>query len=630
MQRIPLLFITLAILLPPLFASAAGSCLASGQSVTLTSVKDAKSQSQSQITCADLCSDEKVTLLTERTFGIKSGVTMTDVVTRLCKTPEDKEKYGCNPGQIKPRVVLVMIDDTTKTLTFSKCEKSALTSALNKSIDSGDTKPLEQLASQQAESLKAPPAINAGTDALASALTGLGVPADQARTIANSAISAGDLIKALQSNDPNVVSDAVKKAASDAGITINPDLLNSISRMTPEEAAAKVASLEEALGIITGDPTRGFDTAGGGGTAPQGGVWADTFKGSEDRAGISGSVPGYLAGTAKIESNGNPNVCSPTGPCGLFQYTKSTWNEWSARWNLATNGNPNPLPLNARFDPQLSSDVTAFYAATNLQRYGDLIQQSGMDPKAALYAIHNIGDYGGPRFIQAFAQNPNLLVRDVLDDDSIRHNPRLYAGGNITLAQAQQNMLAGMSGSTNFTGRSSYPYSTGSGGQYTPPSFFGGDLMSMLTGGASPFGNVTPGYSLMQTGTPAQYAQPSVQQQQTQGGSSSQSQSFPGQTTQFPTQTNVPVVQPAAILIAQPKTVARGSSIQVSWSTVGMRPDVPCRVLINEVFLFAEGNEGTKFATTTASTAIGPWTFTLECMAMSGVPIRQTASVDIR
>ena len=174
---------------------------------------------------------------------------------------------------------------------------------------------------------------------------------------------------------------------------------------------------------------------------PLPGKYTDILKKAEDGAGLTAKgMSGILQRFVNIENPGqNPNTCSFSGPCGLFQYAGSTWNTWSAAANNGVS-----LPLSDRADPALSAKVTANYIATNLNTYGDLIQKSGMDPAAAAYAIHNIGDAGGPKFIQAFANNPNAPVSSVLDQTTIQNNPVVYHGGGITLAQAQANMLAGM------------------------------------------------------------------------------------------------------------------------------------------------------------------------------------------
>lgn len=597
----------------PPAGTSAPSCIKPGETATLGSVEAVKTQAQDLVTCSkDTCSDERVTL-TRYTFS----ATVKDEVTRACKTPEDKKKYGCGPGQIKPKVVIVMGDgETSKSFTVSKCDPNALKSALSKSIDGKTTQPLQQLESQQAESLKAPPAINAGTDALASALTDLGIPGDQARTIANSAVSAGDLIKALQSNDPNAIGDAVKKAAADAGVTINPDLFDSIKGLTPEQAAAKLASLAGVditpkSGDTTFKPDTGADTSALG-------AYTSNFPTQCGIEGIAGNIMRAESSCGRINYNPRSSVQGP------YHFLCDTWTSYARG-----TGYGNYADCSYRNDPAISTQVMNAKLDQYAQTYGNTCTQAGLTVTSCQYAIHVFGEGGFRNIFNAYLANGNAsaysLCGSALRSDACSNNSSIFRNGGTVAGVFSEldRRLGGTSIIASIANPAAAPFSTAMNALNALSS---GNLASLT----SPFGDVTPGYSLMQRGRPAQYAQPSGQQQQTQGGSSEPSQSFPGQTAQFPTQTGGPVVQPAAILIAQPKTVARGSSIQVSWSTVGMRPDVPCRVLINEVFLLAEGNEGTKFATTTASTTVGPWTFTLECMALTGAAVRQTASVDIR
>ncbi|OGG77185.1 hypothetical protein A3F56_05150 [Candidatus Kaiserbacteria bacterium RIFCSPHIGHO2_12_FULL_55_13] len=85
---------------------------------------------------------------------------------------------------------------------------------------------------------------------------------------------------------------------------------------------------------------------------------------------------------------------------------------------------------------------------------------------------------------------------------------------------------------------------------------------------------------------------------------------------------------PVATLIAQPQTVFKDSPLTVSWSTVGMRADQQCIVLVqsgNTPARLAQGNEGSK---TIAATPSGTLTFTLQCLAiLGGQQVTKTASV---
>ncbi|MCR4325746.1 MAG: transglycosylase SLT domain-containing protein [Patescibacteria group bacterium] len=644
--------------------AAPGSCLTSGQSVTISSADALKLQGQSQVSCADLCSDEKVTIKTNIGFlNITTGATVTETVTRQCKTEDDRKKYGCGKDQIRPRVVIVMQKgEDIRSVTLSKCDKASLLTALKTSIDEETPDALQTLASsQRAELNYAPPSSSAGSQALINALTkDFGISEEDARMIAGNTQSAADLIKAFESGNPAAVGKVVKEVASRNGVPLNTEVLDKIASLDPEQVAKKAAELvDEGIARIGGAATGFRQPYSGDDRALPGGRYGQTFMNAVSQyPDLYAKAPDILARQAKVESGGNPNVCSSSGACGLFQFIPGTWRTWSARWNYAANGNSTPLPDNARFDPNLSSQVTAYYNAYNLRQYGGLIEQSGMDTTAALYAIHNLGDGGGPKFIAAYAQNPNIPVWRVVSPGAIRGNPGLYGDGNISLAQAQQNMLALMGGPTNFTGRerSASPYASNTG--YQAPTF------SPYTIGipGNQFGNQSSSYSLAQP--PPAPPQPQQVQQSQQAPIQSQSQGgvqgtgAPALGTYPPaTRVSVPAgrseqlmqsvngvqtpftgtasgattpTDPAANIIAQPPRVSAGNPVQVSWSSVGMSESIPCRVLVNDTFLLAEGNQGSRSATSTRSDAGATWKFTLRCTAQGGEEIIKTSSVEIR
>lgn len=84
---------------------------------------------------------------------------------------------------------------------------------------------------------------------------------------------------------------------------------------------------------------------------------------------------------------------------------------------------------------------------------------------------------------------------------------------------------------------------------------------------------------------------------------------------------------PAALLIAQPSVVVRGNLVLVSWSSVGMNTQTPCRISAQGQS-FAEGNTGSKTFPTN-STSAGQTAFTLSCVTQAGQPFKQTVSVNI-
>lgn len=93
-----------------------------------------------------------------------------------------------------------------------------------------------------------------------------------------------------------------------------------------------------------------------------------------------------------------------------------------------------------------------------------------------------------------------------------------------------------------------------------------------------------------------------------------------------------PPPKAVAVLIAQPSQVARGGTITVSWSSVGMSASAPCQIRLEvgtSTSAFAGGNEGSKQFGTNASTTPGTQKFILQCTAQTGEAVEQSATVTI-
>ena len=345
----------------------------------------------------------------------------------------DKEKAGqCSCGKV---TFTDSGGDAVKT-PISKCDPN-YAGKMSSSLSVAEMKAHAVRAVQ----LDAIDRIDTGTDEgkqqLSDVLRNYGVPESTAKELATERPEdAKELLKAFTTG----VAAEIAKAEEKAGVSLNPYTVNDIVRLTPEQQAEKTASIGAEAPVFAGVSTFGSNSSEGG--PPPGGRYGEMFRRLEEKYGLP---PGHLAGIAKVESNGNPTICARTSSaCGMFQYTVGTWARDSARINGGV-----PLPLSARFDPEVSAEVTAASMGYYQSRYGELISASGMDPKAALYSLHNLGESGGQRFMRAFAANPNAPVYSALSGIEIRNNPSLYRGGYITLAQAQGNMIAKMTGSTN-------------------------------------------------------------------------------------------------------------------------------------------------------------------------------------
>ena len=366
------------------------------------------------------------------------------------------------------------------------------------------------------------------------------------------------------------------------------------------------------------------------------GRYNETFKKIEADSGLAArGVPGILNMFGNIEgTGGNCNIASFSGPLGCFQYTKTTWQIDSARMNGGRS-----LSLDLRRDLEVSAKVTASSINYYIDTHGGLIRSSGINPYAGVYAFHNIGKDGAQKFLRAYSADPNTRVRDVLDWTTINNNRIIYRGGNITLAQVEQNMLAGMNRTTppsriaqpasSFTGTKVFnnggnAFKKGSLGDpfvdddyeddewvtarqrpktyrvnYGNNPFSSESLMKMMLGNmlGGQLGNLFKG---SQTSNTNQQKQPN------------------------------PAPPPTTLsLSVQPTTVVRGKNITVGWSSDATLVNPPCQVTQNGAVI-ATGNAGGKSVTTSSSTP-ATLTFTLMCKAaQSGEMVRQQAVVNVQ
>ena len=479
------------------------------------------------------------------------------------------------------------------------------------------------------------PGTVAGQQQLTQALTNFGVSSDDAQKVvtadaANGTSNAQDLLKAFSSGD----SSQIAQAASTAGITLNQDTIKNISSLTPSQISNNVSSLYTPAQQTTASAISSTFSQSDQAAPPstRGGQYASMFNQLETQYNLPS---GYLASVAKIESGGNPNICaSGSSACGMFQYTSGTWAVDSQRYNAAVNGVNAPLDPSLRFDATTEANVTAYTASYYQSTYANTIANAtaaGMDPNAALYSLHNLGTSGGQAFMNAYAQNPNQSVAGVVSQSAINGNPGLYGNGSISLAQAQQNMLKLMGGNVNFTA-AAQPANVQS--PFTVTSGLGGGQTYYTATGQSPFANVSPIYStpglgsssfapasMQYTQAPAPYATAPVTQPYAGTPVSTQTPVLGGQSSG---QSGTPVDQ----IIAQPKTVSKGSPITVSWSSVGMSTASPCTVLENGSMISSSMNEG--FQIVTASTT-GTVAFSLSCTAQTtGSIVTGSASVTVQ
>ncbi|MDB5187641.1 MAG: hypothetical protein JWO50_161 [Candidatus Kaiserbacteria bacterium] len=510
---------------------------------------------------------------------------------------------------------------------------------------------------------------------LSQALQNLGVEKEKADTISQDSSQknqAYDMLQNLVSGDPSKVAQAQQTAQNDLGITLNPDTVNKISSLQPDGFSSLVSN-----GVGTEEQQKSIDTAGSAGStfaAPQedpnkplpGGRYGEMLKKVEDQYGLTGKADGVLAKYMKVESGGNPNICSGSGACGLFQYTASTWAIDSARMNGGV-----PLSPSLRFDPETSAQVTASSVSYYLNKYGDRIDQAGLDPATGAYLIHNIGVGDGPKFIQAYANNPDATVNSIgLQSYSIANNPVNFGNGNITLAQAVGKIETNMGGTPTaasgpsysspapaYSSNSSSPFSfAGEGTQTTQfqgsPFAYASPAPAYATApvGASPQNQYSSGYPQTQYAPTQSYPQaPSYGSSGSSAGGSSSGgatynpitgqQQYTPQQIQLntsastnlqqalnpgtPTSQNVPAT---AQIIVQATTPRLGSNVLVIWSSTGMSTNNPCTILYNAKPITAR-NEG---STSVTLSAVGSALFEMRCTTYAGVSVTKNKTIVVQ
>lgn len=90
-----------------------------------------------------------------------------------------------------------------------------------------------------------------------------------------------------------------------------------------------------------------------------------------------------------------------------------------------------------RTDTRIQAAMFAEYTKEN----ADIGQSlGGQDDLANIYALHNLGQPTGEKFIKAMVANPNAKVSSILSSELTTGNSSLYKDGNITLAEAYANM----------------------------------------------------------------------------------------------------------------------------------------------------------------------------------------------
>lgn len=141
-------------------------------------------------------------------------------------------------------------------------------------------------------------------------------------------------------------------------------------------------------------------------------------EGVEVATGPKSSMTDYLKKVAQVESSGSAIAKAPTSSAsGLFQFTKSTWEEM-------TKAMGKNYSLQDRFDPVKSAEVAAFMTR---QRKSQIEEATGREASDVdLYLTHFLGAGGASKFLKAMDTNPNASAATVASPEQINSNPNVF------------------------------------------------------------------------------------------------------------------------------------------------------------------------------------------------------------
>ncbi|MDP2648571.1 MAG: hypothetical protein Q8P19_01585, partial [bacterium] len=225
-----------------------------------TTKQDAESFLDTSLYCPNACFDLSATL-TLTYSGLRVVVSGSNRCNSNSMAPNDPAQTptprGCNAGEQQPQIVIVTKDVYSsfkgfrikdQTVNKSRCDHNVIDAAVGKFASGlvkaagGDPTGGEAQMQSALNDIRtksdsnpltgAPVPESAGSEALAEALRGLGIPAPQAGEIAKNSQSASDLIKAYQSGDPETIKAALQKAAKVANVSINDEVFNNVARLT--------------------------------------------------------------------------------------------------------------------------------------------------------------------------------------------------------------------------------------------------------------------------------------------------------------------------------------------------------------------------------------------------------------
>ncbi|HVM73742.1 MAG TPA: hypothetical protein VMU13_02605 [Candidatus Paceibacterota bacterium] len=481
-------------------------------------------------------------------------------------------------------------------------------------------------------------------------LEAFGLPQDQAQELAqNHPADATTLLNALASGDQSQIASATQQVQTNTGITLNTDTLKDVTSLSPQQLSQNISS----NGLLSAQQQANVSSIE---NAPS------TFGQPTSSSGTSGNnIPGTLSplcnqlgGCGNVCPSVTSYVCSTNNPGAL------TWASWEAKYG----GQPCGQPNNATCFPNMESGIAAqgnllttgskYFGSGN----GTILSAfcGGYSDNCSAYATF-ISNKTGIPLNQTIDPNNAQQVGAIMMASSAFESGK----GVIYTPDQLQTGLQAVYGGTIPTGTPGYNpstiYGTNGGTQYSSPlSVIGNTAVPVVySGTGSPFANVSSIYATPGLGSspyypyspssgyggytqPAQYVQPytrpytqpytqpvqtaPVNQTSNPAITNNTSTASNTQTSTSSAKTGTAVAQ----LIVQPKTIAKGGAIVVSWTSAGTSAASPCIVSDNGTII-GNSNEGSKLIT---ASSIGTLSFSLSCTAQgTGATVTSSGSVSV-
>ncbi len=192
--------------------------------------------------------------------------------------------------------------------------------------------------------------------------------------------------------------------------------------------------------------------------------WEANKQDLAEAAAKAGIDPGLMAKIAGFESGYNPHARPIAGhkhaelntvtqfdgtkamssAYGYGQFLDGTWTgmvrTYGEKYGVPGAAQMTDAQINApdmRNDSRLQAGMLAEFTKKNMELGAKL---GGPNPDANVYALHNLGQGDGSRFLEALKANPGQRVDHVLSHKVIERNPGLYGDGSMTVADAYKGM----------------------------------------------------------------------------------------------------------------------------------------------------------------------------------------------